>query len=463
MLSDQIFNVIEEIAATPSKNDKQAKVTAAAKSSEFVRVLEAAYNPLKTYGVRPARPTGPFGTEQLNDGSWSLVENLRTRATTGDEARWAIEREFASLTEGSANLLWRVIRKDLRAGFSESTINKAVKGLIPEFPYQRCSLPKDSKLGEFNWKRGGLSQEKADGMFANLNFDMLADTVTLVSRQGSEFPMEEFAVLAAEAKTRLKPHTQSHGELLVERDGVILAREVGNGILNSVLSGGTFGPGERPIYLIWDQIPLAAVQPKGKHDMEYVRRLASIVEQLRQAPGEQIKLIPTRVVHSLADAYSHAAELMQLGKEGTVVKDPSAPWIDGTSKWQVKLKLEFEVDLKIVAIVNGREGTKNEGRPGSLTCVTSDGLLRTDVTVKNEALRKAIEDNPEDFIDRILTVVANDIMKPSDDSDGFHSLFLPRMAEAGYRTDKTEPDSLEGCFKQKEAAILGQAIKRGAA
>lgn len=464
MRPDEIFDLIEHVAATSSKNDKQALVTAAAKASPlFCTVLQATYNPLVSYGVRPARPVGPFGTAELDEASWEVIEGLRQRALTGQAADDAIAAEFARLTEKSANLLWRIIRKDLRAGFSESTCNKAHKGLLPEFPYQRCCLPKDAKLDEFDWTRGVFSQEKADGMFANLNVEACG-VVTLVSRQGSEFPMEAFESLAEEARRRLAPDTQSHGELLVERDGVVLAREVGNGILNSVLSGGQFGPGERPTYLIWDQIPLAAVQPKGKHAVEYVRRLANILSQLRSEPSKDvhIKLIPTRKVHSLADAYAHAAELMRAGKEGTVIKNPSAHWKDGTSKEQVKLKLEFEVDLEVESIVMGREGTKNEGRPGSLRCKSSCGQLRVDVTVKNEALREAIEHDDADFIGRIWAVTANDIMAPSDETDGFHSLFLPRMTEANYRKDKTVADSLQRCLDQKQAAIFGASLKEAA-
>ncbi len=462
MLPDQIFDLIEDIAATSSKNDKQTLVTAGAQSPEFVRVLEATYNPLKTYGIRPARPTGPFGDAQVDTYSWQVIERLATRFLTGQAAIDAVQGEFSRLTEKSANLLWRIIRKDLRAGFSESTCNKAKKGMIPEFPYQRCCLPKDAKLSEFDWATGVLSQEKADGMFANLNVEA-AGVVSLVSRQGSEFPMGEFADLAAEAYARLKHDTQSHGELLVERDGAILDREIGNGILNSVLSGGTFGPGERPIYLIWDQIPLASVQPKGRCDRKYVLRLADIVGQLKaiQQLNPAVRLIPTRKVHSLAEAYKHAGELMKQGKEGTVIKDPGAFWKDGTSKQQVKLKLEFNVDLVIKAVLPGEEGTRIEGRPGKFACETSDGLLKVNVTVKNEAVRDAVEANPEDWIGRILDVVANDIMDPSESSDCY-SLFLPRMAEAGYRRDKQVADDLERVFAAKELAILGASLKEAA-
>ena len=58
---------------------------------------------------------------------------------------------MTALSKESAELFWRIITKDLRAGFEASTTNKAIKGLIPTFPYMRCSLPNDMKLDEKNF------------------------------------------------------------------------------------------------------------------------------------------------------------------------------------------------------------------------------------------------------------------------------------------------------------------------
>jgi hypothetical protein len=36
--------------------------------------------------------------------------------------------------------------------------------------------------------------------------------------------------------------------------------------------------------------------------------------------------------------------LIKSGKEGTVIKDPDMIWEDGTNKYQVKIKVEFNCD-----------------------------------------------------------------------------------------------------------------------
>jgi len=463
MSSREILGFIDNIAATPGKNDKQALVVSGMSDELFERVCEYAYSPFKTYGLRQ------IPTKQVSDGrpfnrvTWEILDELISRKLTGNAARDTVQAEIDMLDEQSADLFVRIIRKDLRAGFSESTINKACKGLIPTFPYQRCSLPKDANLESWPWERGVISQEKADGMFANIDFEEGA-RVSIRSRQGSEFPMDKFATIENAIKTsfEMSEGVQFHGEFLVMRDGDILPRAEGNGVMNSVLSGGDFAANEYPIFKIWDRVPLSSVTTKGKCNVPYRLRLATIVQSLRDHPSEYVQVIPTRIVRSLKEAYAHATELMKLGKEGTVVKHPDAFWKDGTSKEQVKLKLEFDIDLEVVAIVPGNAGTKNEGRSGSLTCRSACGKLVSDVTVKNEKMRDEVDAKPDDWVGRIIAVTANDITLPSE-SNELHSLFLPRMLEACYRTDKTTADDLDRIFAIKQAAIDGEKLMKEAA
>jgi len=74
------------------------------------------------------------------------------------------------------------------------------------------------------------------------------------------------------------------------------------------------------------------------------------------------------------------------------------------------------------------------------------------VTVKNDAVRDSVEKYPDSWIGSVLAVRANAIMAPSD-SNEFYSLFLPRMVEPNFRTDKTEPDSYLEVKKQFDNAV----------
>jgi len=462
--TDDVFDLIEQVAALPGKNDKIALLKEHAGANLLRAVLEATYNPLISYGVRvlpPSHLDNDGVTFNETGDAWAVIDGLANRTLTGAAAQAAITQVFGKLTAKSGQLFKRIILKDMRAGFSEETVNKVWPKLLPDFPYMRCSLPKDSKMTDWLDIEGGISQEKADGMYANIDHEETGE-VFMYSRAGSMFPMDKFNALAASIANLLLPGTQTHGELLVMRergDGTVgvLSRETGNGILTSVLKGGDFENGDYPVLMVWDQIPRNAVVSKGKYDVPYRARLASLISQVKAGTGSFITVIPTRIVKNTAEAYAHAGELMLVGKEGTIVKRKSAIWKDGTSKEQIKLKLEFEADLQIVKILPGEDNTKNEGRPGRLACATSCGGIAVNVAVKNEAMRAALEKDPQAWLGKIMPVTANMVMTPSQ-SNPLHSLFLPRFSQDTYRIDKTDADTLERVFAIQEAAKLGQKL-----
>lgn len=448
--SDVVFNMVESIASESSKNAKVDLVTSFAKHELFKRTLIYTLNPFITYNIRPDDPTLTsnylLGGSYFDDQTWKLLDDLNACNITGNAAIEAVNNEFGRLTPESSKLLWRIINKDFRAGFSESTANKAVKDLIPEFPYMRCCLPKDAKLTAFSWVEGVYSQEKADGMFANVSFEAPGN-VRITSRNGTPYPFEPFKYFVASVEDDLEPGYQYHGELLVQKGGKILAREIGNGILNSIQQGGSFEPDEKPIYKVWDRIELSSVVPKGKDSHPYKMRFAGLKNLVDQAKSDYIQLIETRIVHSLAEAYKHYGEMLALGREGTIIKDGNAIWRDGTSKQQVKLKLEAECDLMIVGFTDGKG--KNKSLFGSVVVQTSDGLLEVGVSGFSDKKRKEINDKRKELLSTILTVRFNDIMYPSEEGK-LHSLFLPRAVE--FRLDKSEADNLQRVIDQLEAA-----------
>jgi len=445
MNSSDINELIVRIAATPSKLEKQALIAKHAGSAEFKRVLVAALDPLTTYGIEAIPEYKPGSGLVFDEGTWGFLDRLARRDATGNSALEELRVRLEGMWPGSAKLLVKIITKDLRAGFSESTANKAIPGLVREFPYMRCCLPKDTDLTKFDWATGVFSQEKADGMFANLNRG-LGDVATLHSRQGSPFPMAHFQVIVAEAVAVLPADTQTHGELLVIKAGKTQPREISNGILNSVLQGGAFEADEEPIYFAWDQIPLDAVVPKGKYMVPYAERWGRL--DARVGTGFRIRSITTRIVHSLPEAYAHYRELLALGKEGVVIKHPHAIWKDGDSKEQVKLKLDADCDLKIVGFAAGKG--KNEATFGSITCRTADDLLEVGVSGFKDAVRKDIHARRDALLGTVVTVKANGIMSPANDGD-LHSLFLPRFVEL--RVDKHQADTLQRVRDQFDAAV----------
>ncbi|MCY1197882.1 DNA ligase D, ligase domain [compost metagenome] len=459
-----IFQAIEAIAATASKNEKEALVKQAGSLPLFMRIVRAAYDPFVNYGLALA----PMKRDGLAPGSntldeeqfWNILDKLATRELSGTAARDAVQNAVDLLDEPSSALFRRIIAKDLRAGFTDGTVNRVFPGTFQEFPYMRCSLQAKSNMVKPGWwDKGAISQEKADGMFANVN--RAGDTVSIHSRQGSPFPAGCMPELEAAMVASLAAETQTHGELVVYEEmedmGVqnwsLLPREKGNGVLNSLLSGGALEPGQHVAYMAWDQIPLSAVKPKGKYETGYKTRLIALLGQLKgagSAGSAVLRVIPTKQVANQAEAFVHYRELLAKGKEGTVVKHPDAIWKDGTSKDQVKLKLEVDVELRITGFIPGTPGTKTEATFGSLMCSSECGALEVGVSGFTDALRQTIHNDRERFLQKVVTVRANSVMAPSGEQ-GIYSLFLPRLVEV--REDKTVADDLQRIKDQFAAAI----------
>ncbi|MPS48574.1 hypothetical protein [Methylobacillus sp.] len=449
MNSQQAFGVIERVASHSGRNDKVAILAEHKEDEFFKRVLVYALDPTITYGVKalPETIESPGNTRMFNDATFDLLDKLKSRHLTGDAAIEAIQNELSALEPASELLLRRIILRDFRAGFSESTVNKAIKGLIPEFPYMRCCLPKDAKFDTWDWELGVFSQQKEDGTFTYIDVDANGE-VTGRSRQGTPLPLEKFKGLRERLGQVLALNSETSGELLVLIRGEIAPREIGNGIITSVVEGGEFEDDQVPIYVAWDQVPLELVGPGLKYKVEYSVRFERLSSQIEAADDSRILLVPTRIVHSYEEATAHFRELVLQRKEGTVMKEPNAPWVDSTSKFQVKRKITAECDLKIVGFEPGKG--KNEATFGSLICETSDETLRVSVSGFKDALRADIHANRDAWLGSIITVKFNTIMYASEEGKK-HSLFLPRFAER--RIDKTEADSFERVQEQFEAAI----------
>lgn len=464
MNSTQVFDAIDEIAKTTGKNDKLALLTKYMQDPAFETVMVFAYDPFKTYGIRPKRRQLESYNRDFNPGTFELLQNLIDRKLTGDAAAKAVSHEMNSLDAKSAELLWRIINKDLKAGFSESSINKVKKGTIPEFSYMRCSLPKDAKLEEWPWATGVISQIKADGMFFNGNVESFA--VNLCSRQGQPFPADAYYDLSNQLQlihsqlgtpgSFYENGTQFHGELLVEdKDGNVLPRQVGNGLLNKVNQGDVLPEGHKITAVIWDIVPIENTGKKGIFNVLYLQRLKSLsaaVGFLKAARNEVlVNIIETKVVRSYDEAMEHYMDARRRKLEGTIAKKPTMIWKDGTSKDQVKLKQEVVVELEVYGFEEGKEGAKTALTFGSLKCRTKCGMLEVDVgTGFSDELRKSINDNREMWLERIVAIKSNEIMYAARGKLK-HSLFLPVYVEL--RLDKAEADTFDQVVAQFEAAI----------
>ena len=442
----KLYDILQSIRETSSKNAKEAILRENQNDVLLQLYLQATYDPQINFWVKKlpaAKPTDEFNDFAIQD-IVNAVENLSKRKYTGNNAKRYIQDVMEDMDPCAQDLFRWMLLKDVKAGFSESTILKVWPDLFFIPPYMRCSLPDAKILQRFGKMKKFIVQLKADGMYLSL----LAEKgeYKAITRQGNAFPLEFAEMLA---KGYEGGDAAILGEVLVVREGMILSRKEGNGILNSILKGGDV-PGDCSFRMqAWDFIPLEDFK-RGVCPVPYESRLYELKCHIHQAAF--IQMIETEPAESLQAAYSFYAQKLANHEEGAVIKSLSGIWKDGTSKDCVKLKLEVEVELEALELVAGDPNGQHANTFGSIRFSSSDRKVIVDVSGYTLEERQDIYSNWDNFYrNKIATVKSNELIS-SRDKDTF-SLFLPRHIE--WRLDKTEADSLERIQQQFEAAKLG--------
>jgi ATP-dependent DNA ligase len=290
-------------------------------------------------------------------------------------------------------------------------------------------------IEKFNWP--GFVQLKLDGM--RFNAIVRNGKVELRSRNGKELniPNELFHQSFTELAKFYQEDVVFDGELLVINDsGKPLDRKTGNGILTKSIKG-TQSKAEAAMVraTLWDAIPFNAFV-EGVFDTPYHKRLKSLTTSLTNVPqnlSHLLSIVETKEVENQYQATELFNKYLQLGFEGTILKDRNGIWEDKRSKGQIKFKGELECDLKVV---DWEEGTgKNKGRLGNLVVESSDGVIRVGVgTGFTDLDRDTIKPN---VVGKIVSIKYN--ARIQDKRGNVESLFLPVFVEI--REDKTLADS----------------------
>lgn len=456
-----VFEILSQIASDSSKNNKLAILKANKDNADLKAFLKFTYEPRINYYIRAldpklGRPQHGKVREFDQDLIAEVYDTLACRDLTGNAARaWIANLYHALSSEAEKDLLVKLIQRDVRAGFSVSTINKVWPGLITQVPYMRCVLPKDADLTTWPWAQGIYCQIKADGQFANVSHHGATGSISIESRNGSPYPLEYFNHLIEEAKRHIPEGYQCHGELMIIRNGKLLPRQEGNGVFNSLLQGGAPEAGDEIIYHVWDMIPLTEAKAKNTYTVPYKTRFEALKMALAGlSETSPISVVETYMVYSYKEAMEKTRDVMKRGLEGTIIKHPEGVWLDTDtgSKDVVKLKLEFAVELRVKSLNPGDPKSKHAKTFGSVQMESEDGKLKVGVSGITDKLRLDIFNNFESYYkNAVVTVVANDIMEPSAETGGFFSLFLPRWSDV--RLDKTKADTLEQIQKAKANAI----------
>ena len=454
-----IYEIFTEIANESGSNAKMDILRKYKDNELLKRVLYLANSKRIKFYIKqiPEYITTPaFRTLELALNQLSALSN---REKTGNEGFDHLQDILSHLSKGDAYIIERIIDKDCKIGLGTTYINKIFPKLIEETPYMGAkSYDVDLAKKIFAKKGYGFSQIKMDGRYCNAL--IRSGDVELESRGG-----EPSVLTGAKFLEELHGFDDCvlNGELTIPG----IPRYISNGIIASLISIGkkalegknnskeikafeaenqfTYqGALDAIRYTVWDTITIEEYF-NAKSDTIYEARLNNLISLLNKVKASNVVLIENRRVKTYEEAMQHFQEMLAAGEEGTILKSGTGTWKDGKPNWQVKMKLEMDVDLRIIGFNYGTKGTKNEHLISSFTCESSDGKVVTRPQGLKEDMMEYVTANQEELLGSILECKSCGL---SQDKDGNYSLLHPAFLRL--RDDKNTCDSLES-IKQIEA------------
>lgn len=374
MNSSIAFDLLNEIAATSSKNTKQELVGAALKSNTMFRhLVTMTLDPFVSFGIKklPKIPEG--GQNLIGRAALTLLEDLKARRLTGNAAKDAIVARLSVLEPKSRELMVRVLTKNLKAGFSESTVNKAAPGTIYTFKVQLSE-----KLAEYaDWVDSQISTDNP--WWAELKEDGVRGVAHADRNSTGEFFSREGKPL--NASDELRAEVVELQKLMAERIGktCVLDGEISSikGIFNDVVGDVHKKSVGDTMMLKWiDWLTCEEFEAKAG-TMIYIERRKIMEEVMAEHGGRfpRIKLIQRWPVTSVREANDLAEKLIANKEEGIILKKPDGLWrAKRTTDW-LKVKDINTIDLVVKRLEYGEAGKQFEHIMGAAICdmVTPQG------------------------------------------------------------------------------------------
>ena len=426
-MSDPCFRVISDLENHASRLNKEAIVLAQAEAgnTEFFAGLNLAYNAMITFGLKQVKEkTNENGPGLDWDTFNGVAQRLRNRDLTGNDARDAV----AALSDQATQKQWngwyrRILIKDMRAGFSESTVNKVTEKKFPQYaiPVFSCQLAHDSANHESKVVGSKLIEVKLDGVRV-ITVVYPDGRVDQYSRNGKEL------VNFPHVKEQLAKIASQFTEPMV-LDGEIMSGTFQD--LMKQIHRRSSAKANDAVLNLFDAIPLVQFEA-GESATTQEKRSEWLKGWFdsNEAVLPNVTVVAQELVNlDKPEGQKRYKEINAMaiagGYEGIMLKDPKAGYKCKRSVAWLKLKPFIEVSLTVTAV---EEGTgKNVGRLGALVCEgTDDGK---DIVVNvgsgfSDDQRMEYWKARSAVVGKVVEVRADAITQ---NQDGTYSLRFPRF------------------------------------
>jgi hypothetical protein len=457
----KIKEILDEIASVGGKKDKISLLTENKTNELLKKVIYLAHSPRIKYYIKQI-PEYTSDNDSPETLEWALdgLKFLSDRVYTGAEASNWLSVLLSGVSSDDAYVIERIIDKNLKIGM-DSSINKCIPKLIEETPYQGAkSFSEKGAAKLFEKGQAVISQVKADGTYRNAI--IRGGEVELISRQG-----EVSTLTGAKFLEELSSFDDCvlNGELTI--DGY--KRTIANGMVNSIMDivekAGERGEEEtlkkisafeekhgpmadafsRLRFTVWDMITVDEYFA-AKSDVEYHIRFNSLKKMLSLQGCLQIDLVETLFIRTYEEAMEHFLDTQSRGLEGTIIKSSHAGWKDGKPVYQIKMKLEMDMDLRIIGFNYGKVGTKNEHVISVLQLESECGKLKTAPGGMTEVMMDDVTARQDELMGTVVQIRCCGLSE----TDKGWSTQHPSIVEL--RSDKNTCDTLESCIEIENMA-----------
>jgi DNA ligase-1 len=426
-MSEACYKVISSLEDHPSRLNKEAIILVQAQdgNDEFFHGMRLAFDAMTTFGIKQVKEkTDEDGPGLLWDDFVRTIDGFINRTVTGNSARDTIDSLMKTATKAEWNGWYRrILIKDMRAGFSENTVNKVVEKKYPQYaiPVFSCQLAHDSANHETKVVGKKLIEVKLDGVRV-ITIVYPDGRVDQFSRNGKEL------VNFPHVKEQLSKIASGLEEPWVF-DGEIMSSSFQD-LMKQIHRKGDSETGDA-ILNLFDWLPLHAFEAEIFHQPQVWRSealqtwYASVKEVIPNVTVLSNELVDLDTEEGQIRFKEINAKAVAGGYEGIMIKDLEADYECKRSVAWLKLKPFIEVSLEIKDV---EEGTgKNVGRLGALVCSGIDDGKEISVNVGSgfsDSDRNSYWLSRDTLPGQIVEVRADAITQ---NQDGTYSLRFPRF------------------------------------
>ena len=430
---NRFIELVQKLVSTSGRLEKEAFLREYADDNEIKQALHFLFNPYIVTGIS-GKKLGKKSLPRIDtqiDCLLELIEYFKVN-NSGRDVDVAVLHAFAEKHDvGVREVIYGLIRKDLKLGIQEKTLNKVFgAGFIPVMDVMLA----ESYFENQSYLEGKefLITRKLDGVRAVLMFT--EGNPSFFSRGGRVI---HDLIELAEAASRLDPDYVYDGELLLQNPrkdmttAEIYRATVKITASDEIKRGVSFN--------IFDRV-LKADFVNGVSLQPAIERKTKLSEELRRidaAAGELLKDVgiiyvgsDVSVIPKLLDEYTSR------GEEGLMINPFDSPYECKRTKNLLKVKKFHAADVRVLSIEEG--GGVNKGKLGAVyvaflgpdgsehTCKVGSGF--------SQEQRDFYFQNPDEILGKIIEIGYFEVSKNQND-DNF-SLRFPTFKHL--RDDKDE-------------------------